>query len=215
MRGVKFGQYHSAEDWGIILNAKTLTPPVAKTTYISVEGRDGDLDLSETLTGEVRYKNRTSSFTFLLTDGSYFDREELLDEITSAVHGKRLEITTDDKPDYYLSGRCEVKERNNNKAYGTVKIECNCDPWYYRLTETVRSFSISSETDIILVNNGRKTLTPEITVNGSITVAFNSTSVDLTTGTYKLSKLKLISGNTPLTLSGSGSISFTYREGVL
>lgn len=215
MRGVKFGQNHSAEDWGLILNAKSLTPPVAKTTYISVEGRDGDLDLSETLTGEIRYKNRTASFTFLATEGSYTEREALLDEITSLVHGRRLNIITDDKSDYYLSGRCEIKERTNNKAYGTLKIDCNCDPWYYAVTPITRSFNISAETDIILVNNGRKTLTPDITVTGSITIAFNSTSVSLTAGTYKLTSLKLKSGNTPITLSGSGTVSFTYREGVL
>lgn len=38
MRGVKFGEFHTAEDWDLILNAKSLTPPVPKTNYIAVEG---------------------------------------------------------------------------------------------------------------------------------------------------------------------------------
>ena len=122
MRGVRFGVYHTAEDWGLILNDKSLTPPVPKTTYIQVEGRDGDLDFSEALTGEIRYNNRVASFTLLATDGTYTDREELISEILGALHGKKVNIVLDDKPDYYLVGRCQVTEVTNNKAYGTIKV---------------------------------------------------------------------------------------------
>lgn len=215
MRGVYFGEFHTAEDWDLILNAKSLTPPVPKTTYISVEGRDGDLDLSETLPGEIRYKNRDASFTFLLTEGSYSERETLLDQIASVVHGKRLNIIDPDKPDYYLNGRCTLKTRLNNKAYGSITIEAHCDPWFYAITETRRSFTISSETSIALTNNGGKTLTPEVVVTGSINLAFNNTSVSLSAGTYKLTGLKLKTGNTVITASGSGTVTFVYREGVL
>ena len=215
MRGIYFGQYHTAEDWGLILNAKSLTPPEPKTTYITIEGRDGDLDLSEALTGEIKYNNRLASFSFLVTDGTYSEREELIDQIVGIVHGRKLQIVTDDKPDHYLSGRCKITKRSNTKAYGIIEIECNCDPWFYKATETYRSFTISSDTDVILVNNGIKTVTPDIDVTGTVTLAYGSKSVSLSTGSYKLTDLQLKTGNTIISLGGSGSISFTYREGVL
>lgn len=215
MRGVRFGVYHTAEDWGLILNDKSLTPPVPKTTYIQVEGRDGDLDFSEALTGEIRYNNRVASFTFLATDGTYTDREELISEILGALHGKKVTIVLDDKPDYYLVGRCQVTEVTNNKAYGTIKVNCNCEPWFCRSINTVRSFTISGTTDITLTNTGGRVLTPTVDVTGSITLSFNDSSVSLTDGSYKLTDLKLRSGNTVLTANGSGTVTFTYREGVL
>ena len=48
MRGVKFGENHTAEDWGLILNAKTINPPTPKYIKVAVDGRDGDLNLSRT-----------------------------------------------------------------------------------------------------------------------------------------------------------------------
>lgn len=215
MRGVRFGEFHTGDDWDLILNAKSLIPPTPKTNYIQVEGRDGDLDFSEALTGEVKYNNRTASFSFLLTEGSYSDREALIAEILSEIHGKKLEIAIDDDPDRYLLGRCYITQRTNTKAYGTITVECNCDPWFYNATETIRSFTISSQTNIVLVNNGFKTLSPDITVTGSITLTFGTTSVSLTSGTYKLTDLKLKAGNNLLSATGSGTITFTYREGVL
>lgn len=215
MRGLKFGVYHTAEDWDLILNEKSLTPPEPKTTYISIEGRDGDLDISEALSGEIKYNNRTASFKFILTDGSYADREAMITEILRIVHGKRLNITLDDNPDFYLSGRCTVTDRINDRAYGIIEIECNCDPWFYRQTETMRFFTVNAPMNIVLANGGGKTVTPEVTVTGSITIEFGSSSVSLSAGTYKLTDLLLKSGNTSVTLKGSGTVSFKYREGVL
>lgn len=215
MREVIFGDYHSAIDWDMILNQRDITPPEPKTSYIAVEGRDGDLDLSETLTGEIKYNNRTASYTFLMTEGSYSDRERLISDVLAKVHGKKLNIVDPDYPEHILIGRCNVTDRSNDRAYGTLTIEANCDPWFYATTETTRSFSISSETEISLSNQGNKTVCPDITVTGSITVTYGSKSVALSNGKYKLSDLKLKSGNTVLTLNGSGAITFTYREGVL
>lgn len=216
MRGVSFGSYHTAEDWDLILNEKSLTPPEPKTTYISIEGRDGDLDISEALSGEIKYNNRTASFKFLLTEGSYSDREAAISEILRIVHGKRLKITLDDNPEYYLSGRCTVTERINDRAYGVIAIECNCDPWFYNQTETSRSITATSTVQtVVLANNGGKTVTPEVTVTGSVTIGFGSSSVTLSAGTYKLTDLLLKTGNTSVTVKGSGTVVFKYREGVL
>lgn len=215
MREVIFGEYHTAVDWDMILNKREITPPDPKTSYVSVEGRDGDLDLSETLTGEIKYNNRTASYTFLLTEGSYSDRESVISEALASVHGKKLNIVDPDNPERILIGRCNVTNRSNNRAYGSITIEANCEPWFYSSVNTIRSFSISSETEVSLSNGGNKTVCPEINVTGSITIVYGSKSVTLSAGKYKLSDLKLKSGNTMITLKGSGAITFTYREGVL
>lgn len=217
MRGVQFNEYHTAEDWDLILTSKTLTPPTPKTVYVSVDGRNGDLDLSEALTGEIRYENRLASFIFLATEGNYAEREALISTIISKLHGKTLTITLPDYPDYYLTGRGTITERINDKAYGSITIECNCEPWLYSKTEAIRSVTVenNNSSTILLNNQGVKTVTPELEVNGSVTIKFNNSSVALATGTYKLTDLKVRSGNTSVTVQGSGSVTFKYREAIL
>jgi hypothetical protein len=215
MREVIFDEYYTGTDWNMILNQRTISPPEPKTSYITVDGRDGDLDLSETLTGEIKYNNRTASYSFLLTEGTYSDREDLISEIIAKVHGKKLNIIDPDRSDLFLLGRCKITERSNNKAYGTLTIEANCEPYFYSKINTVRTISVSSETEIVLYNQGNKTACPEITVTGSITISYDNKSVALSDGTYKISDLKIKNGNNVFTVAGSGTIVFTYREGWL
>lgn len=216
MRGVQFGNYHTSEDWDLILNAMKINPPSPKTTKVSVEGRDGDLNLSRALTGEMRYSNRDASFTFLLTDGTHAEREALATEIISLIHGEELKIITPDKLDYYLLGECKIVDIVNNKSYMTITVNADCEPYYYAINETVREISVSgSSKEVALVNQGRKTLTPVIHIEGSIDLSFDSTSISLSSGDYQLPTLLLKMGVTLVTISGSGTVKFTYREAVL
>ena len=43
MKGVKFGNYHSYNDWGLILSSKEIKAPKPKKIEIEIEGSDGFL----------------------------------------------------------------------------------------------------------------------------------------------------------------------------
>lgn len=216
MRGIQIGDYHTVEDWNLILNAMTVNPPTPKFVSVPVDGRDGDIDLSDALTGEVMYENREANFTFIVTDGTQTDRENKIDEIINAVHGLKASIVLPDDPDHYLVGRCSVSEVKNDRAYGSFRITANCEPYRYSLIETTRTVTATATpTDFVLYNSGRKTVTPTLVVTGSVNLVFGTTAVGLEDGTYKLPSLALKKGATPVTISGSGSVIFTYREAVL
>lgn len=218
LRGVQFGDYHTAEDWNLIMNEKTVSPPVPKTTYVSVPGRDGDLDLTTALSGIVNYENRKAEYIFLLTNGSQLDREELIAEIIGALNGQSMEIIdTDDYPDYYMIGRLTVSETMNNNAYGSVKVEANCQPWRYAINSTTKTVTVTSSdgtVSVILSNKGYRTVTPTITVTGTITLTYGSTSQSLSAGTYTFPGLMLSPGANTVTVAGSGTIAFTYQEAI-
>jgi len=217
-RGIQFGNYHTANDWDLILTAKTLTPPIPKTYYVSVPGRDGDLDLSEALSGDIHFENRIAVFSFLSADNTYDDREELFTEIVAQLNGKRLQIIDPDYPGYYLSGRCTVTERTNINAYGTITVEANCDPYKYALEKTTRHVTVASSNgtiSVVCTNSGRQTVTPTITVTGSVTLAFGTTTTTLSAGTYVLPALQFPAGTTTIRVSGNGTVAFTYREAIL
>lgn len=216
LRGVKFGGYHTARDWNLILNAKNITPPKPKTTYVSIAGRDGDLDQSEALAGEIKYENRTLTFTFLLTEGTYQDRNELISEIMTVVHGKKLDIVLDDNTSVYFVGRCTVTESSNNNAYGSISIEANCNPFALSIIDTTKRVTLTtSEKDVTLTNRGAKSLVPTLSVTDEATITWGSNLVTLGAGTHIVPRLVLKNGNTVISVKGSGELTFQYTEGYL
>lgn len=216
MRGIKFGEHHTADDWGLILNAKVINTPAPKYVKVSVDGRDGDLNLSRTLTGDMKYSNREASFTFLVTDGSQEERAELINEIVNLIHGNELQIIEPDDPDHFLIGECSVNSIQNSKSYGSFIVSADCEPYRYGIEEIKRTITASAtESNLVLTNNGRKTLIPTVTVTGTVNLTIGTTKVSLGAGTYKLTSLILRPGSNVVGVSGSGAITFTYREGVI
>lgn len=216
LRGVKFGNYHTAREWEMILNAMSIDPPKVKTSYISVEGRDGSLDLTEALTGEIKFENRKASFTFLLMEGTYLERESIIVRIYALIHGHKLQIITDDDPEHYLIGRCEIVGKVNNHSYGSITIEAECDPYRYALYDTVRTIEVTgTPKDILLSNKGIKSVTPTLTVTGSVKITVGNTSIALSAGEYKITDLIVRPGETLIQVEGVGTLVVTYKEGIL
>ena len=60
MDGVTFGTKHSYRDWGLLLKSRpVISPPSPKTVYVDIPGSNGVIDLTESLTGDVKFDNRT------------------------------------------------------------------------------------------------------------------------------------------------------------
>ena len=216
MRGVYFNDYHTNNDWGLILNSKKLDPPTPKVVKVSVDGRDGDLDLSEALTGEIRYENRGAEFTFLITEGSQADREYMINNIINTIHGRTCKIVLPDDLERYLIGRCTVSGIMNDKAYGSFSVSANCEPYRYSIYETKRTIDLTNvATEIALVNSGRKTVVPTIVIDDTANITFGNTTLSLSAGTYQIPALKLTSGVNTIAVSGSGTLALSYREAVL
>lgn len=207
-------KFNTWYDWRLILTAKTVTPPVPKTNYVKIAGMSGTLDLSESLTGGITYEDRTVTATFWTSEGSRKEREKQLRDIVSVLHGKKIKIIEPDDPDHYFLGRVTVKSVKNISPYAEFTINCACDPWRYAINDTVRLVDVNSQsvTDIIIHNNGVKTLNPTITVSGSVDITYNGVKTSLTDGTFKISDIKLRQGVNIIGVSGKGSITFTYKE---
>ena len=201
-------------NWRLVLTSKDVTPPEPKTNYVDIDGMSGTLDLSESLTGEITYKDRTVSASFWTSEGSHKDREKLLRDIVSALHGKKIKIIEPDDPDHYFYGRVKIKSRKNILPYAEFSIECTCDPWRYALNDSVRRVDVNSQlvTEVIIHNNGVKSLCPDITVTGSVDITYNGVRTTLNTGSYKISDIRLRQGVNSIGVSGTGSVTFTYRE---
>lgn len=221
-RFIIFDKYNTAYDWGLTLTAKAVSEPSPKTNYQELDGVSGSLDLTEALTGEVAYSDRTLTASFSISDGTVQEREVLLRRITAALHGRRVHIVEPDSPEFYLVGRVAVTGKSNSHAYATLDIEATCEPWRYALNESDRRVVVQKNSvDVVIHNNGVKTVCPVITVTGTVagiekvSITDNDVTTELIPGTYKITDIRLRPGANVITVSGSGAVTFTYREAVL
>ena len=206
-------KFNTWYDWKLILKAKTIPDADPKTNYVSLDGMNGTLDLSEALTGEITYNDRTITATFWTDNGNRKDRETLLRTITASLHGKKVKIIEPDDPDHYFLGRVTIKSKTNNLAYAEFTIEAVCEPWRYANEKTVRVIDVDGQTiDAVIRNNGVKTICPIVEVIGDVVLAYKGVATELATGLYKVSSLKLKQGVNVLNVSGNGSVILTYEE---
>lgn len=209
-----FDKFNTWYDWHSIITDKEIPDAEPKTNYVKLDGMNGTLDLSEALTGEITYDDRTISATFWTDFGTRKDREALLREITASLHGKKVKIIEPDDPTHYFYGRVKIKSKKNILPYAEFTIEATCEPWRYATDEIVRKIDVYSPeaVDLIINNDGDKTVTPIIKVLGNISLTYNGAKTNLIGGEYKISDIKLYRGVNIIGLSGDGAVAFTYRE---
>lgn len=215
--GVTFGNYHTWADWGLFQTGPaSLSIPVVQTNYVEVPGRNGLLDLSTALTGEVIYKTRDLSIPFMSLAGPE-DWPDLYSRILNAIHGQDLKIVLDEDPDYYFTGRVALDFPTYD---GTWKFNVLgvVYPYKLRQTDTVVTKDLSTEDASILLVNERRPVTPAITVDAETTLTWGDKTCTISAGTYKSLDIRLVGGENMLkarVTSGTGTITITYQEGSL
>lgn len=212
-----FGTYDTAADGLWTLNPWTFPEPDYQAKFLEVPGGI-PLDVSTILTdGEPSYGNRTLTVPMESSEGSRMEREDRIREMVNALDGRRMDIVFPDYPQYYATGRVQVKKEYNDMAHCAVVVSAICDPWLYCKEERVYTLKAATDKQVaVLTNSGRRLAIPELTVTGdSVLLEFGTTSVALNAGTTILPDLALPQGDTLLTYSGTGTLQIKYREAVL
>lgn len=215
MRTVNFDDYNSYRDFGLILRPKKRPFPTPKTTYVSIEGRSGDIDLTDALTGDVSYENLTFPLEFNVIDPMN-TWEEKLRYISMRLHGKKMKVIFSEDPFYYYIGRITINELSSDRSLGILSLNCNFEPYKMAVHETVISKTVNKD-DVIILNNQRKWVMPIIESTGDVIFEFNNARFSISPNVPTQSPdFILKEGDNIVTIvSGSGKLTFTYREGVL
>ncbi len=215
MKGITFGSLHSYRDLRLILESKEMGAPEVKVNKVDIPGADSSLDLTDFF-GEVKYDDVKHKFQFT----SIEPQDTFLSQfstIKNAIHGKKVRIILDDDPSFFYLGRCFVSSFTNAKGIGTVSVECECEPYKYRLAKTTVTKAVNG-TESITLTNGRKRAVPEVSIDTSdnITIVFGSSNVwALSRGSYTLPELELKEGDNTVTVTGTGTIAFSWDWGDL
>ena len=201
------------DDWNIVLTKAEIPLPTAKTSTVNIKGSDGVLDLSEVLTGDIVYNNRTIKLTFeMMDDTDYYD---LISNISNYLHGKKITVTLTNDEDYYYVGRASISNWECVKRQGKIVIDVDCDPYKYAVTETTMMVNVANQTKTITLSNSRKRVCPNLNVTGTITLTIDDAEYELSEGQQQLVNFRLIEGNNTIKVSGNGTLTINYRQGEL
>ena len=231
MYGVTFNDMHSLNDLGMIMKKKVVHAPEVQTNYVAVPQRDGKIDLSESLTGQVKYYNRNIDFEFTLVD-EYANYQTRFSEIENLLHGRKMKIIFDDDIDNFFLGRLSVTASETQKTLGIINISAECEPYKYDLVGSDELWlwdSFDFEDGVInefidVAVNGTETVTlvakrqvtyPTISADTPMTVEFDGVVYDLLVGENKMYDILLPEGEDNLIFRGNGVITIRYRGGSL
>lgn len=229
MIGVKFGNKHSWNDFGMILSSKEISPPQVQKNELKIPVRDGSIDLTTAITDAVKYNDRKITLNFTVIESKW---ESTISQVQEYLHGQRMQIILDDDSSFYYVGRVEVNKWTSKKKIGTIVIECTVEPFKY----DILSSAVDWEWDIFdfeegiinetggLIINGTTTITlicrkkrmfPTFTTSANMTVTFEGETFNLTKGTQKVYDIFLVEGNNELTFKGNGTVTIDYVGGSL
>jgi hypothetical protein len=216
--GVLFNNIHSFFDLNLILSVVEITPAIPKTVYVDIPGADGALDLTEA-NGEVKYSDRTFKFTFTMNpafDLSERAWEEKKTEVSNRLNGLACRITLDKDPDYYWQGRCSVDSYKSDRRLRQFVVVARVRPYKFKQKETAVTFDLNETAKTVKVSNSRKSVCPVIECTADNThITFGNATFAVNAGVHKLPDIIFTMGMNELTMYGSGTVTFRFREGDL
>ena len=227
-RAIIIGTYDTAQEGLWTLTGWTFSRAAAQENYVSVPGHNGVLDLSTVLTdGEPYYGSRELEAVFESSEGTRMEREERINHMINQLDGWNFNIILPDDPTHYITGRVRVERLYNDPAHASVRVTATCDPWRYNNSETVVGLTATeTEQTVALINNGRRSVVPDITTDGPVRLVFRvgteeEESWAVPPGSYTnadgnaIADIYLKHGSSSLRYSGTGNIILRYREAVL
>ena len=228
--------YHSFADFGLAIgNTNYIGEPEYDAYYVDVPGRDGFLDLSETIAGRVIYRSRKISIEFGGM-GTCNGWDATISNMRNLFHGRTVQLIFDNDPNWYWTGRAEINEFDRFRNMGTFKFEIpQADPYKYgiNLVPDLANISVSTTVKTITLPITGIHVNPTFVVenltnlgtNGQLNIrrldsnnnviASNSVKAN---GTYRFHNLWYESGDkVGLSISGnagsgSGTVSIVYRQ---
>ena len=200
--------------------------------YIEVPGRNGQIDLTEALTGYTVYNNRQIVLELGGRKRSQ-DWPGFMSNFLNDLHGKSVKVIFDNDPSYYYQGRATVEsdyEKGNEIARFTLTI--NAEPYKYSNQSTTEPwlwdpFSFVDGviryynqlqvdgTAQIQVLGSEMPVIPVFTTSVAMQVEFGGKTYDLAAGNNKIYDIVLMNQAYTLTFTGTGTVSINYKTGRL
>ena len=174
----------------VLLDGYTLSPPEPKTTTVEIPGRDGVLDLTESLIGDVSYNNRSMSFTFLIVDLEQF--EVVKTQVSNALHGRKFNFEMTMDPGYTYTGRFKIKSYTHMATWshgicGYIEVEIDAEP--YKLKSHYVYNLNATGGAMFNLESGRKKVHPIVEISAPARIRFKDVVYRIGAGRFQLNDI--------------------------
>ena len=224
---------HTYRDYGLFPKSKmSVQPPDVRETYIDIAGRDGEIDLSEVLTGYPTYGSRDAKFEFTVMDRSRWDY--VYSRLMNEIHGRKMYVIIDEDSKYYYTGRVKVNSFKSKKNTATIVVDGYLDPYKVSLvatseewlwdpfnfeTDIARDYSdlVVDSSTVYTIVGSRMPVNPQFKASASgMTVSIDGTSYNLSTSYSTPTGFPVLRDKEyQMTFSGSGTVSIRFAIGSL
>lgn len=224
------------DDWHLIPSSRPVfNPAEVKTQYVDLPGGNGQIDLTESLTGYPVYKNRTGSIEFYVENG-HESWDVLYSKIANYLHGRTLTAYLEDDSGFFYEGRFDINEWKSDKWWSIITINYNVypykkerfgslDDWLWDpfdfetgIIREYKDLTVNDSLSLEIIGTNEP-ISPIITVtkgdSNDFIVSASGHSYELQNGTNYLPELVIKDKNVTLNFSGNGTVSVNYRGGSL
>ena len=225
---VKIGNKWITQDYGLFFTKKEITPPEVKTAIIEIQGTSNTIDLTEAISGDVEYKQRTITLVLTCADGkdNYYNK---LSELSNDMHGRTKIIIFNRDPSFYWIGRVIVTSAESTFHGPIITITATVDPYKYELQSSIDEWEwddfsfddgIIREYNLTLpgsitVTGRRKRVCPNFICSVGMVMTYLGNSYNLQAGQNILPEIFIGEGDHVFNFIGTGTVSIDYVGGSL
>lgn len=222
---VQIGDKSMKGEFDLILSSKTITSPEPNIVTIEIPGTSDVIDLSESISGDIEYKQRKITIVFetKLFANAY---HSIYSKLSNYLHGKKMKIVFNKDQGYYWSGRMAISDIKQHNSGQTITVTATVDPYKYETQSSLEPWlwdSFSFEDGIIrdyfniavpgsiTIIGRRKRVCPKFICSGAMTVTYLGNTYNLATGENIVPDIFLGEGSHVLTFGGTGTVDVDYR----
>lgn len=233
-QGIRFGEFDSIKEELYLLDREADAPKEKEVTE-SIAFQQGIYDFSQ-MSGERIFENRDVVFKFMLFNRKYNlenpnDRIRFENRIKKIIMPLGVQALYDThNPTWYWLGKATgitlSHEENMNRVTVTLTFSCypfmidskseSNDIWddfdFENDIAQELTYQIVGSKSLTLFNVGAAGVTPEVKTTAVMTVVSGGNQIKLPAGTATSELIRLAPGENPITVIGSGTISFDWHK---
>lgn len=204
------GRYNTFDDWGLVLSEKTLNPPAPKYYKVDVPGADGDINITQALTGNTAYENREQEFVFTMMYPTQ-SFEKLKTEISNAIHGQEFDYELSWDKGYTYHGWFTVDKYETDGILNRITVTVDADPYKSKGTVT-KAFDVADGMTVFF-DSGRKSVRPTFEFTADTILVHEGNRYVMPSGTYTINDLWFKQGMNKVTfVRGDIESHITHKE---
>lgn len=186
-----------------------------KRYSVEIPLRDGDLDLTDLMSSMVFFENREIEIGLeLRAERQYWP--EIHSQLMHDFNGKEVEVVFDEDMLWLWRGHAVVSAIDDHGSTCGITITVNANPFKRkRALRRVFSGTISGDQTVTFNVYGDRGWLTITTDAANYTITYDGETWTLPEGASSAFGLVLPSGNSTITLHGSGDVTVDLEEGIL